>query len=425
MPSAEDEDMKAEDAKELPNPALVNPDAFREDEELRLGRANGNVYNRKAGIDGVHDGQIMVRLKKKRFIVIDYGIIPNQFDFQLAHTSEFIKIPPAAGTQKCVTSECPKVGIPVLVHDSNPDEPPSLYMRSGLCFTCQRNLNEKRRTQRKRKSDIVSPSGGATANDMCGLSGAAGMVDTAYAMETSQKRFKLNGEVIELSHDAIVINGPLEGTKHQSSEYGYQEIGNDLLKVVQEASGSTGELITAVSSATTSSPSDSADAATYAAVAAAATAAAVAQNSSSVSEEAVSAANAAVAAAAGEVHGFLGAANEASNAGATKATVGDLYEKALLSLSKCIFLLSQWKLSWDATSPESASSGSGAEGISMDAVNDAVASAAAAVAAHAAGQDQNSSSMIPLLLAAEAKGDSKEQTSEKAGEDAESTVFSV
>jgi hypothetical protein len=42
---------------------------FAEDLDLRLGRANGNIYHRRGGIEGIHDGQVMVRLKKKRFIV--------------------------------------------------------------------------------------------------------------------------------------------------------------------------------------------------------------------------------------------------------------------------------------------------------------------------------------------------------------------
>jgi len=51
---------------------------FAEDVDLRLGRANGNVFHRKQGVEGGHDGQIMVRLKKKRFVVIEYGIVPTE-----------------------------------------------------------------------------------------------------------------------------------------------------------------------------------------------------------------------------------------------------------------------------------------------------------------------------------------------------------
>jgi len=57
---------------------FLQPEEFAQDAQPpRLGRANGNTYQRKLGVEGMHDGQIMVRLKKKRFIIIDYGYIPN------------------------------------------------------------------------------------------------------------------------------------------------------------------------------------------------------------------------------------------------------------------------------------------------------------------------------------------------------------
>lgn len=56
---------------------LLRPEEFAHDADSRLGRANGNTYVRKPGVENVHDGQIMVRLKKKRFIIIDYGYNPN------------------------------------------------------------------------------------------------------------------------------------------------------------------------------------------------------------------------------------------------------------------------------------------------------------------------------------------------------------
>jgi len=143
---------------------------FAEDLDLRLGRANGNIYQRKPGVDGIHDGQVMVRLKKKRFIVIDYGIVPNEHDLQASAMSPHINVPLGGGVTKCTGKvaglvdpvdpvaaptlvACKKIGVPILMYDSEPDQPPSLYLRSGLCFTCQRNLNEKRRTQRKRPSE--------------------------------------------------------------------------------------------------------------------------------------------------------------------------------------------------------------------------------------------------------------------------------
>ena len=117
---------------------VLTPEEFSLDAKERLGHTNGSIYQRRPGIDGFHDGQIMVRLKKHRFIIIDYSIIPNEDDMQAAALDPCISIPDGAGTQKCSTAECTKVGVPILLYDSNPGESVSLYMRSGLCFTCQR-----------------------------------------------------------------------------------------------------------------------------------------------------------------------------------------------------------------------------------------------------------------------------------------------
>lgn len=130
---------------------------FSDDLEHSLGRANGNCYQRVPGVENVHDGQIMVRLKKKRFIVIDYSIAPNAAEIAAAQNDPHIQCPAGAGVQKCLTVNCNKIGIPICIYDSEPDEPTSLYLRSGLCFTCQRSLNEKRRTQKKRKVDAFDP----------------------------------------------------------------------------------------------------------------------------------------------------------------------------------------------------------------------------------------------------------------------------
>jgi hypothetical protein len=153
----------------VPNPGgtqvILPLEDFAEDLDLRLGRANGNVFQRRPGIEGCHDGQVMVRLKKKRFIVIDYSIVPNEHDLQASAMNPHINVPLGAGVTKCTGKvvgpagegsplvQCQKVGVPVLLYDSEPNEPASLYLRSGLCFKCQRNLNEKRRTQRKKPAD--------------------------------------------------------------------------------------------------------------------------------------------------------------------------------------------------------------------------------------------------------------------------------
>lgn len=173
---------------------------FQDDLNGKLGRANGNVYVRILGAPGAHDGQIMVRLKRKRFIVVDYASAGSR------------------GTApRCINAPCAKVGVPDLLFDSNPEEPASLYLRSGLCFTCQRNLNEKRRTQRKRKGETAADRGGDAAPAPTGRQGAG--------RPPKRPRY---------AEDAIVISGPPEGTKARGREgYDFPEIGEDTVAFVQ------------------------------------------------------------------------------------------------------------------------------------------------------------------------------------------------
>lgn len=91
--------------------------------------------------------------------------------------------------------------------DSEPEEPISLYLRSGLCFSCQRESNEKRRTQRKRKPDKETEA------------------------TVAEKKFKINGETLNLHPDAIIINGPIHGIKRHGPNYEYTEIVKDMQKV--------------------------------------------------------------------------------------------------------------------------------------------------------------------------------------------------
>ena len=116
---------------------------FLHDAQHVLGRANGNLHRRIPPVPGVHDGQVMVRLKKKRFVVLDYTM----------------------GKTQCTVPSCTKVGVPQCLYDSHAvtGEPTSLYQRSGLCFDCQRNLNEKRRADR-RKSGTANASATTTTN---------------------------------------------------------------------------------------------------------------------------------------------------------------------------------------------------------------------------------------------------------------------
>ena len=74
-------------------PTIILPIAeFANELEVKLGRANGNIYIRKPGVEGLHDGQIMVRLKKKRFVILDYAIIPNQADINYASVTSNVAV---------------------------------------------------------------------------------------------------------------------------------------------------------------------------------------------------------------------------------------------------------------------------------------------------------------------------------------------
>jgi hypothetical protein len=335
---------------------IVPLEEFAEDLDLRLGRANGNIFHRREGVEGVNDGQVMVRLKKKRFIIIDYSIVPTTEDIQAAEANPHISVPNGAGRQKCASPECSKVGIPVLLYDSEPNEPSSLYMRSGLCFSCQRNLNEKRRTQRKRTSE-------------------GGTNSVLYAVGPGQKKFKLNGNTMELNSDAIILNGPPEeGAKSVKDGFSFDEIGPDLGAAVQEASSDTLRLIHAITSNTTTTPSD--------------------LGAVSVEE----AANAAVEASTSMLNG-----GTPTHPPASSEDINGLYDKAFGSLSKSVYLLTQWKQSWDSAIAAAVAH----ETVGDPSLAEAVASAAVIAAAASDGPDSNSNNMASLLLAADQKGSSK------------------
>lgn len=105
---------------------------------------------------------------------------------------------------------------------------------------------------------------------------------------------------------------------------------------------------------------------------------------------------------------------EAAGSNVSSEDISSLYEKAFMSMSKGMFLLSQWKASWDSAVAAAVAQ----ETVNEAGLADAVASAtAAAVVAAAEGQDQ---SMIPLILAAESK-----EAEKKEEESGEGEVFSV
>ncbi|KAL9181861.1 hypothetical protein ACHAXT_012204 [Thalassiosira profunda] len=179
---------------------LLRQEEFASDAENKLGGANGNTYQRKPGVPGVHDGQVMIRLKKKRFVLLDYGYVPNAHDQEIARMVPYISLPDGAGQAPCISADCTMVGVPCCLYDSEPNEAVSLYLRNGLCFTCQKNLNEKRRTQRKSKK--------RSAED-----------DSTQASSA-------------LNPDAVVINGT--GMRRRGPGYGCTEMGVDLCRITAQ-----------------------------------------------------------------------------------------------------------------------------------------------------------------------------------------------
>lgn len=178
----------------------------------------------------------MVRLKKKRFIIIDYGYIPKPEDYAISNASSHISIPEGAGQQRCATKDCPRIGVPVMLYDSEPSEAMSLYLRGGLCFSCQRAVNEKRRTKRKRKPEEGLPFGEVN------LGGGGGSGDMR-SLGSSGSRFKVNNEVVELNSDAIIINGAVAGTRSRGPGYQHPEIGVDLVQIMADLQKDTISLV--------------------------------------------------------------------------------------------------------------------------------------------------------------------------------------
>ena len=369
---------------------LVDFNEFLEDVELRLGRANGNMFHRKDGIEAVHDGQIMVRLKKKRWIVIDYGIVPTEHDLQTAALNPHVSTPDGAGRAQCVHPDCTKIGIPVLLHDSEPTEPASLYMRSGLCFACQRHLNEKRRTQRKRKSDVMMMMEGTRNNDG---TLRVSLANHYHHNNDSHSNNHNHGEPItlQLTADAIIIDGPFDHVRSFGDCYHYQDIAIDVRLALGDATMAMDKLTSAVAGATSSvddtptSISDDVDAV------AVAVAAAVADTP--VSDEVINAA--------------VDATHDMMSPVATD-DITTLYHKAWDDMVKALFLMKQWKGSWDTVVTAAVAQES------LDPNLEGAVAAAASIAA--AGQEeqeqheqQNSSTMMSLLVAAEAKGEDNDE----------------
>jgi hypothetical protein len=247
-----------------------------------LGNANGNIFHSLPGETGQNDGQIYVRLKKKRFVVLDYRLVPTDADLHYASTVPYVECPSGAGCTKCISKDCNKVGIPVKLYDTNPEESISLYLRSGLCFECQRDLNEKRRVDRKRRPTDTVPLLYHIANP-------------------HQKKFKFHGsnEVVELSRDAIIVNGSLKNVKQAADGHSTTELANDMQYHLREANYESDRLFASAPNPATAGPVD------------------------------------------------------------PLTDVQGMYEKTFAHLNKSIFLLTQWKAAFDVASVAAATGDNG------------------------------------------------------------------
>ena len=309
--------------------------------ETSLGRANGNVYYRRPGMDNVHDGQVMVRLKKKRFVLLDYSFAPSSVEINEAMQNPNVSIPTGAGVLKCRTCNF-KIGVPVCLYDSDPTEPTSLYIRSGLCFTCQRRLNEKRRTERKR-----SPESGTADTKSLEPKQQNSSLEPCIIYTIGPVRMKKvkhnpkheqSAPIVEVKDDAIIINGTIDGMKSFKEGYSFQEIGTDLFRLCQEISTKASKLVStstqitaAAAVASMGSPHKNGDLAFL-------------NNDDDNNYEA----SVDVTSNLNMMHPKEAANSFKEITSSSLDEVDQFYQCTFQSLHHAIFLLSQWKISWDA-----------------------------------------------------------------------------
>jgi hypothetical protein len=217
----------------------------------------------------------------------------------------------------------------------------------------------------------------------------------------SSKKHKVGSE-------AIVIH-PMPGMKRHIDGYSFTDIGVDLQRAANEVAADTNRLVNAVCSTTeTTSTADLA-----------ATAAAVAASVPSELAPDDAATNAAVNSASGllpDASNGKGDDHDADEHATNPVDINALYDKAYSSMNKAIFLLSQWKTSWDAAIAAAVAQ----ESITDHGLADAVASAAAVAAAASESQNSNVAS---LLLAA--NDDDKKENGKKDENDDGTKVQSV
>lgn len=245
--------------------------------------------------------------------------------------------------------KCGKVGVPVCVYDSDPNEQEPLYMRSGFCFNCQRNLNHERRSERKRPAVQSSPTGGRRQQ----TSGPG--PDVIYCVGPRPKHFKVGNRPIQLREDALIISGTVPQMPHYSHHSNSHDLGHNLIAATEEAYSDASRLINSISGR----PS----------------------HGSFVGNGL-------------DYHGMMMAPQPGD--------VNAMYHKTFQSLSRSLVLLSQWKSSWDSTI--SAATETIADQSLVDAVASAVVDSGVPGSPVPAAHDGNN--MVSLLL--DAAGQNKD-----------------
>lgn len=253
-------------------------------------------------------------------------------------------------------------------------------MRIGLCFECQRTLNENRRSDKKRPAQRIC--GGHNHDIDSQTEDSSVLKAIGPLVHKKTKIVSSNDKMVSLPHEAFIATG--EGIKSWSEGYGFREIGLDLVGWVNEAAHETGQLIQATMPTNNPLPSQM-----YHPLATTADTTGTRSTMEDFSPSISSSENHdGIAPAASTIESNIaGRQNEIGATISPNEEVDTIYHKSLQSLQNSIFLLTQWKLSWDGTLQATAAiagsdvpSGSETDPSSL-LLNDAVASAAAVVAA--------------------------------------------
>jgi hypothetical protein len=335
----------------------------------------------------------------------------------------------------------PIVLVALLILSPHTTSPP----QAGLCFTCQRNLNEKRRTERKRPASQawLGDSSGSAGRFGGGYQDAVGdfaishAPSLIYAIGPTAKRIVFQSgpsaaggagahqAPLLLRHDAVIISPPpgmIDGL------LGLHDVsGAELQALARHAVADVDRLVAAAAYRGTDGRGTG-DAEGVGPGASEGAASATTASTQPMSAEA----------AASSVHIMDPTENETVGEGGGSSihpSVQDLYEVAFKSLNKTILLLHHWKTSWDAAIDAVASDDSHfadalasaaavaaaagaaveteADGVGVPAADGlgtgsnsaaavaAVAAAAAAASVGGAPAGQGGSNMVSLLLAAD------------------------